>query len=62
MKNIGKEKVLTIGLGIPKFEDRQRFEAVMRNAQTTLGPVDNAVKLADYLFAALQHRAFRGEL
>lgn len=62
MKNIGKEKVLTIRLGIPRYEERQRFEAIMRDVQTLLGPVNEAVRQADSLFASLQHRAFRGEL
>ncbi len=60
MKNIAKEKVLSIKLGIPGESSRREFERKVE-ASDRIHAL-SASRNADSLFASLQHRAFRGEL
>jgi type I restriction enzyme S subunit len=62
MKNIGKEKVLSISIGVPPIGERKRFEQAVRQIGGAFQTVEGAVTQADTLFTSLLHRAFRGEL
>lgn len=62
MKNIGKEKVLSIPIGIPPQEARREFERLVSAADHHCRIAEEGLRRTDSLFASLQHRAFRGEL
>lgn len=62
MQNISQAKVLSIDVGLPPLADQRQFalraEAIERATQASLAGSESL----DLLFAALQHRAFAGEL
>lgn len=62
MKNIGKEKVLSIAMGIPGANSRREFERRMQGCTSMLANAASALQATDALFASLQHRAFNGDL
>lgn len=62
MPNISKARLRSLMLPLPPLADQQRFAEKVANVYTQHDRIARALE-ADYeLFAALQHRAFRGEL
>jgi type I restriction enzyme S subunit len=62
MKNIGKDKVLSIPLGLPPKVKRFDFARQVENFANAGRNARTASAIADALFISLQHRAFSGEL
>jgi len=62
MKNISKEKVLSIPLGLPPLELQLDFATRIHAIEALKAKHRASLAHLDALFASLQHRAFRGEL
>lgn len=62
MKNIAQSKVLSIPVGIPPADLQWEFESSRTAIETVKAHHRVALAELDALFAALQSRAFRGEL
>lgn len=62
MKNIGKQKVLSILFGLPSQEMQSQFLKRLSVSQDQISIYIKLLQKSDALFASLQHRAFRGEL
>ncbi len=62
MKNISQNKVLTIKVGLPPLPLQQKFAAIVESIERQKAAQRAHLAELDALFAALQHRAFRGEL
>jgi type I restriction enzyme S subunit len=62
MKNIAKEKVLSIRVGIPGENSRMEFERKAEAIGRMYADSLAALRKANALFATIQYRAFRGEL
>jgi len=62
MKNIGKDKVLSILIGLPPKVKRWEFARQVEEYANAGRNARTASAIADALFTSLQHRAFRGDL
>lgn len=62
MKNIGKQKVMTIPFGLPCLGDQQEFVSRLLTVNKRIDINQKSLKACEALFTSLQHRAFRGEL
>jgi type I restriction enzyme, S subunit len=62
MKNISQDKVLTIRVGHPPLPLQQIFAARIQAIESLKATHRAALAELDALFAALQHRAFQGQL
>jgi type I restriction enzyme S subunit len=62
MKNIGKAKMLEIPIPVPPLPLQQKFAAIVESIERQKTTQRTHLTELDALFAALQHRAFRGEL
>jgi type I restriction enzyme S subunit len=62
MKNISQNKVLTIKVGLPPLPLQQKFAAIVESIERQKATQRAHLAELNALFAALQHRAFRGEL
>lgn len=62
MKNIGKAKMLEIPIPLPPLPLQQKFAAIVESIERQKTTQRAHLAELDALFAALQHRAFRGEL
>lgn len=62
MKNIGKAKMLEIPIPYPPIELQQRFSQIAMRSRQASEASSASMKQAEQLFAALQQRAFSGQL
>jgi type I restriction enzyme S subunit len=62
MKNIGKQKVMTIEFGLPSMDLQEEFSRKLAAANNQAKANRKLLRTTDDLFASLQNRAFRGEL
>lgn len=62
MKNISKAKIADLGLPAVNFADQRKFAALVEMIELQRAKVEHALALEDELFAALQLRAFQGQL
>lgn len=62
MKNISKAKLNRLDVPVPPLALQQEFVAKVEAIHAERARVARALEADDELFAALQHRAFRGEL
>lgn len=62
MKNIGKQKVLSIPFGLPDLKKQKEFVNRSYIVRDQIKIAREQLNLANALFASLQLRAFRGEL
>lgn len=62
MKNISQQKLTSIQIGLPDRDLQQEFEVRAQRIESVRGDVATSASSIDDLFAALQSRAFKGEL
>jgi type I restriction enzyme S subunit len=62
MKNISREKVLSIPVGLPSFELQRKFGSRAKSLAEIKSKGKASLVEMDALFASLQQHAFRGEL
>ncbi len=62
MKNISQEKVFSISTILPPLSMQREFAAQLAEVEKVKSKQRASLTELDLLFAALQHRAFRGEL
>lgn len=62
MPNISKARLKTLEITLPDLADQKLFASSISAIHAERDRVARALQADDELFAALQHRAFRGEL
>lgn len=62
MKNIGKQKVMTIEFGLPRMDLQKEFSRKLAATNKQAEANRKLLQTSDDLFGSLQIRAFRGEL
>lgn len=60
--SISGKRIAHVPILVPSLEAQREFTAVVEKIDVQRARVERALALEDELYAALQHRAFRGEL